>query len=58
MTYMRTVIDALGQSGLRERVKVIVGGAPLDDAYAKEIGADAYATDARDGLRKVGELLS
>jgi len=58
MAYMRTVIDALGHSGLREQVKVIVGGAPLDDTYAKEIGADAYATDALDGLRKVGELLS
>jgi 5-methyltetrahydrofolate--homocysteine methyltransferase len=57
MPYMKTVIDALEESGLRERVKVIVGGAPLDDAYAREIGADAYGKDARDGLRKVEELL-
>jgi 5-methyltetrahydrofolate--homocysteine methyltransferase len=57
MPYMKTVIDALEESGLRERVKVIVGGAPLDDAYARKIGADAYGKDARDGLRKVEELL-
>lgn len=57
MTYMKTVIESLEASQLRELVKVIVGGAPLDEAYAETIGADAYAKDARDGLRKLKELL-
>jgi len=57
MAYMKTVVGALEESELRELVKVIVGGAPLDDAYAETIGADAYGRDARDGLRKVQELL-
>jgi 5-methyltetrahydrofolate--homocysteine methyltransferase len=43
---MKTVIEALAKAGLRERVKVLVGGAPVTSAYARQIGADAYAPDA------------
>jgi len=57
MSYMKTVIDALEESGLRDKVKIIVGGPSLDDAYARNIGADAYGRDAGDGLRKVESLL-
>jgi 5-methyltetrahydrofolate--homocysteine methyltransferase len=46
MTYMPVVIDALKSAGLRGQVKVIVGGAPVTQAYADEIGADGYAPDA------------
>jgi 5-methyltetrahydrofolate--homocysteine methyltransferase len=46
MTYMPVVIDALKSAGLRSQVKVIVGGAPVTQAYADEIGADGYAPDA------------
>ncbi|HEX7556250.1 MAG TPA: corrinoid protein, partial [Leptolinea sp.] len=46
MPNMKATIDALKQAGIRERVKIIVGGAPLSDAYASEIGADGYASDA------------
>jgi 5-methyltetrahydrofolate--homocysteine methyltransferase len=46
MPYMREVIQALNQSGLRQRVKVMVGGAPVTQKYADEIGADGYAQDA------------
>jgi len=46
MPMMKTIIDALAQAGLRDKVKVIVGGAPVTSAYAKQIGADAYAPDA------------
>lgn len=46
MPYMKTVIDALNEAGIRERVTVLVGGAPLSDAFAEEIGADAYCRDA------------
>jgi 5-methyltetrahydrofolate--homocysteine methyltransferase len=43
---MKAVIEALAKAGLRERVKVLVGGAPVTSAYARQIGADAYAPDA------------
>ena len=46
MTYMPLVIDALKAAGLRSQVKVIIGGAPVTQAYADEIGADGYAPDA------------
>jgi 5-methyltetrahydrofolate--homocysteine methyltransferase len=43
---MKTVIEALAKAGLRAQVKVLVGGAPVTSAYARQIGADAYAPDA------------
>ena len=46
MGNMKLVIDALNEAGLRERVKIIVGGAPVTQAYSDEIGADGYAQDA------------
>ena len=46
MTGQRAVVEALGAAGLRPRVKVMVGGAPVTRAWAEEIGADAYAEDA------------
>jgi 5-methyltetrahydrofolate--homocysteine methyltransferase len=46
MPNMKVTIDALKQAGVRDNVKIIVGGAPLTDAYASEIGADGYASDA------------
>jgi 5-methyltetrahydrofolate--homocysteine methyltransferase len=46
MPNMKNTIDALEAAGLRNRVKVIIGGAPITDAYAKQIGADGYASDA------------
>ena len=46
MVQMKTTIEALEEAGLRDSVKIMVGGAPVTDAYAQEIGADAYAADA------------
>jgi 5-methyltetrahydrofolate--homocysteine methyltransferase len=46
MTNMKGVIEALEEAGLRDSVKVMIGGAPVTDAYAQEIGADGYAPDA------------
>ncbi len=46
MPAMRDTIAALEQAGVRKQVKVIVGGAPITEDYAKEIGADGYAPDA------------
>jgi corrinoid protein of di/trimethylamine methyltransferase len=46
MPKMKTTIEALKAAGLRDRVKVIVGGAPISQAYCHEIGADAYSDSA------------
>ena len=43
---MKGTVDALKAAGVRDKVKVIIGGAPVTDAYAAEIGADGYAPDA------------
>jgi methylmalonyl-CoA mutase cobalamin-binding domain/chain len=46
MPYMREVINALKEAGIREEMIVLVGGAPLNDAFAEDIEADAYCRDA------------
>ena len=46
MPYMRTVIEALKEEGIRDDLVVLVGGAPLNDAFAEDIQADAYCRDA------------
>jgi corrinoid protein of di/trimethylamine methyltransferase len=50
MTAMRTTIDAIEEAGLRQSVKVLVGGAPLSERYAAEIGADGYGATASDAV--------
>jgi 5-methyltetrahydrofolate--homocysteine methyltransferase len=54
---MEKVVELLNEKGLRESVKVLVGGRPVDEAYAKRIGADEYAEDAVEGIRKCLSLL-
>lgn len=46
MTVQRDVIEALGEAGIRDQVKVLVGGAPVSKEWADTIGADGYAEDA------------
>jgi len=46
MLKMKEVIDRLGERGIREKVRVMIGGAPVTQDYADEIGADGYAPDA------------
>ncbi len=46
MVNMKSTIDALQEAGLRDSVKIMVGGAPVTAAFAQQIGADAYAPDA------------
>jgi len=50
MPYMRTVIEALSAERLREKVKVLIGGAPVTGAWAEQIGADAYGADAAEAV--------
>jgi 5-methyltetrahydrofolate--homocysteine methyltransferase len=57
MTSMKEVVDAIREAGLRDKVRIIVGGAPITARYAAEIGADGYAPDASKAVRKVHELL-
>ncbi|MBC8460380.1 MAG: corrinoid protein [Deltaproteobacteria bacterium] len=56
MLSMRDVVSLAKEKGLSS-TKVIIGGAPVDMAFCKEIGADAYGIDAMDAVRKVRELL-
>ncbi len=57
MPMMKNVVDALKKEGIRDQVKVIIGGAPVTQEYAKEIGADAYGEDAATAVIKVKEVL-
>ena len=57
MTYMKTVIDALVKAGLRDKVKVMVGGAPLSSAFAAQIGADMYTSNANAAVVGAKQLL-
>ena len=50
------VLDALDKAGVRDKYKVIVGGGASTQQWADKIGADAYAEDANDGVRKINEL--
>lgn len=57
MPSMKDVVKAVRDSGLKDKVKVIIGGAPLTQSYADEIGADGYAPDAASAVDEVKELL-
>lgn len=58
MLNMRGTIDALKEAGVRNKVKVIVGGAPLTQIFADSIGADGFAKDASSAVRTARELIS
>ena len=57
MTNMREVVEAIDRAGLRDRVRVVVGGAPITQTYADEIGADGYAKTASSAVRLVQRVL-
>ena len=58
MTNMPVVIAALKEAELRDAVKVIIGGAPVTQAYADQIGADGYASDAASAVKLTKQLVS
>ncbi len=58
MASMLKTMEALRAAGVREHVKVVIGGAPVTDAYARKIGADAYAADASVATRIVRQLIA
>ena len=57
MTVMKDVVALLSKRGLREQVRVIVGGAPVSEAWAREIGADGYGYDAANAVERVKALM-
>ncbi len=57
MQNMRATLEALGEAGLGGKVKKIVGGAPVTQAFAQEIGADAFAPDASSAVRVAKTLV-
>ncbi len=58
MPVMQEVIRALDKEGLRSKVKVVIGGAPVTQEYAEEIGADGYAPDAGTAVELCKQLLN
>lgn len=58
MTNMGDVVKELEQKGLRDQVKVMIGGAPTSEDFAKEIGADSYGKDAFAAIREAEKLLN
>lgn len=57
MPSMKDTIEALNEAGVRGQVKVMIGGAPVTQNYADEIGADGYSPDAASAVDKANELL-
>lgn len=57
MPNMQTTIDALKAGGLRDEVKVLIGGAPITQSYAEKIGADGYAPDASRAVKLAKSLV-
>lgn len=58
MPNMKNTVDALNEAGIRDDVKVMIGGAPVTQAYADEIGADGYAPDASRAATLAKELVT
>ena len=58
MAQMQIVIDALKQAGIRDDVKIMVGGAPVNLDFSMQIGADAYSANANEAVCKARELLN
>ncbi len=56
MIHMRDTIEALTESGLRDKVKIIIGGAPVSEEFAQSIGADGYGADGFEAVRLVKSL--
>ena len=58
MSNMKSTIDALSEAGLRKKVKVMIGGAPVTDSYSEQIGADGYSPDASRAVKLATALIS
>ena len=57
MPKMKETINAISEAGLRDKIKILVGGAPVTEDYAEQIGADAYASDASNATEVAKSLI-
>ena len=58
MPSMKTTVDALKEAGVTDKVRTLIGGAPVTEAYAQQIGADGYAPDAASAADRAKELIA
>lgn len=58
MVYMKTVIEALESAGLRSKVKIMVGGAPINEKFATSVGADGYSPNANAAVALAKQLIN
>ena len=58
MDSMRATVEAIKEAGLRDSVKIMVGGAPITQAFCDEIGADVYTTDAGSAAKAAKEIVA
>lgn len=58
MTYMKEIVDAFVAEGLRDKVRIMVGGAPVNAAFASQVGADGYSANANEAVALAKSLLS
>lgn len=58
MTYMKEIVDTFVAEGLRDKVRIMVGGAPVNAAFASQVGADGYSANANEAVALAKSLLS
>jgi len=58
MTYMKEVVDAIEAAGLKDKVKIMIGGAPVSQSYATKIGATGFSNNANSAVQKAKELIA
>ena len=58
ITYFSTVIEALGKAGLKNKIKVMIGGAPVSREFADEIGAEGFAEDCASAVDEAARLMA
>jgi corrinoid protein of di/trimethylamine methyltransferase len=58
MSSMKTIVESIKTAGLRDKVKIMIGGAPVTDKYAQEIGADGYSSNANGAVALARKLLA
>lgn len=58
MPFMKDLIEALQSAGIRDRFRILVGGGPVTEKWAKEIGADGYGRDAAEAVRAAKEIMA
>lgn len=58
MTYMKEIVDTFGAENLRDKIKIMVGGAPVNAAFASQIGADGYSSNANEAVSLAKRLVA